>query len=55
MVILSGGEALARPDVLDLAAHGTGLGLRMTLATNGSLVTRRSPPPSGIRGSSAYP
>ncbi len=40
MVILSGGEALARPDVLDLAAHGTGLGLRMTLATNGSLVTR---------------
>lgn len=39
LVILSGGEALVRPDVFELAAHGTGLGLRMTLATNGSLVT----------------
>lgn len=39
MVILSGGEALMRPDVFDLARFGTSLGLRMTLATNGSLVT----------------
>jgi len=40
MVILSGGEALFRPDVFEIARHGTSLGLRMTLATNGSLVTR---------------
>lgn len=41
LVILSGGEALVRPDVFELAAHGTSLGLRMTLATNGSPVTDR--------------
>ncbi len=39
MVILSGGEALMRQDVYDLARYGTSLGMRMTLATNGSLVT----------------
>lgn len=39
MVILSGGEALMRDDALELARHGTALGLRMTLATNGALVT----------------
>ncbi len=39
MVILSGGESLMRPDVYDLARYGTSLGMRMTLATNGSLVT----------------
>lgn len=38
MVILSGGEALMRPDVFELAGLGTSLGMRMTLATNGSLV-----------------
>ena len=39
VVVLSGGEPLLRPDVFDIAAYGTGLGLRMCLATNGSLVT----------------
>jgi AdoMet-dependent heme synthase len=39
LVILSGGEALARNDVFEIASYGTSLGLRMTLATNGSLVT----------------
>ncbi len=39
LVILSGGEALARSDVFEIASYGTSLGLRMTLATNGSLVT----------------
>lgn len=39
LVILSGGEALVRGDVFDIASAGTSLGLRMTLATNGSLVT----------------
>lgn len=39
MVILSGGESLMREDVLALARHGSAAGLRMTLATNGALVT----------------
>ncbi len=39
MVILSGGEPLLRPDILDLAAYGRGQGLRMLLSTNGSLVS----------------
>lgn len=38
MVILSGGEALMRPDALELARYGGRAGLRMTLATNGALV-----------------
>jgi radical SAM protein with 4Fe4S-binding SPASM domain len=39
MVILSGGEPLMRPDIVDLAALGTSLGLRMLLSTNGTKVT----------------
>lgn len=39
VVVLSGGEPLLRPDVFDIARYGTALGLRMCLATNGSLVT----------------
>lgn len=39
MVILSGGESLMRDDLFELAGWGTSLGLRMTLATNGSLIT----------------
>lgn len=42
MVILSGGESLMRSDVFDLARFGTSKGLRMTLATNGSLITREA-------------
>ncbi|MDR0882398.1 MAG: radical SAM protein [Candidatus Adiutrix sp.] len=38
MIILSGGEPLLRPDILELAACGHGLGLRMLLSTNGTLV-----------------
>ncbi len=38
VVVLSGGEPLLRDDIFELAAHGTGLGLRMCLATNGALV-----------------
>ena len=38
MVILSGGEPLMRPDILELAAYGHSLGLRMLLSTNGTLV-----------------
>ena len=39
VVVLSGGEPLLRDDVFDIAAYGTELGLRMCLATNGTLVT----------------
>ena len=40
VVVLSGGEPLLRPDVFEIAAYGTDLGLRMCLATNGTLVTQ---------------
>lgn len=39
LLILSGGESLMRDDIFDLARFGTSQGLRMTLATNGSLIT----------------
>ncbi len=39
VVILTGGEPLLRKDIFNLAAYGDGLGLRMVLATNGTLVT----------------
>jgi heme b synthase len=39
VVVLSGGEPLLRKDVFDIAAYGTEKGLRMCLATNGTLVT----------------
>ncbi len=38
VVVLSGGEPLSREDVFDIATYGTGKGLRMCLATNGTLV-----------------
>ncbi|MFC1848966.1 radical SAM protein [candidate division CSSED10-310 bacterium] len=38
VVVLTGGEPLLRGDLFSLAAHGTKLGLRMCLATNGTLV-----------------
>jgi heme b synthase len=37
--VLSGGEPLLRPDMFTIARHGTERGLRMALATNGSLIT----------------
>jgi AdoMet-dependent heme synthase len=39
VVVLSGGEPLLRGDVFDIAKYGNGKGLRMCMATNGSLVT----------------
>ncbi|OPZ60586.1 MAG: Antilisterial bacteriocin subtilosin biosynthesis protein AlbA [Deltaproteobacteria bacterium ADurb.Bin510] len=39
MVILTGGEPLLRQDVFELAEYGVGLGLRMTLATNATLLS----------------
>jgi heme b synthase len=42
VIILTGGEPLMRPDIFELAQHGTDLGLRMVMATNGTLVTADS-------------
>jgi radical SAM protein with 4Fe4S-binding SPASM domain len=42
VVVLSGGEPLLRSDVFDIAKYGTAKGLRMCLATNGSLVTEEN-------------
>jgi len=39
VIVLSGGEPLVRDDIFDIASHGTGLGLRMVLATNGTTLT----------------
>lgn len=40
IVILTGGEPLLRPDVFELARYGTDKGLRMVMATNGTLMTK---------------
>jgi radical SAM protein with 4Fe4S-binding SPASM domain len=40
ILVLSGGEPLYRSDILQLARYGTDRGLRVALATNGTLVTR---------------
>lgn len=42
VIILTGGEPLMRPDIYELAAYGTKLGLRMVMATNGTLVDEAS-------------
>lgn len=39
IIILTGGEPLLREDVFDLAARGTEIGLRVVMATNGTLLT----------------
>jgi heme b synthase len=39
VLVLSGGEPLLRPDIFEIAAYGTAKGLRMCMATNGTLVT----------------
>jgi len=38
VVVLSGGEPLLREDVFEIASYGTAIGLRMCMATNGTLV-----------------
>ena len=39
IIILTGGEPLLREDLFDLSEQGTKMGLRMVLATNGTLLT----------------
>ena len=41
VIILTGGEPLLRPDIFEIAAYGDRKGLRMVLATNGTLVTEQ--------------
>ena len=58
VMVLSGGEPLLRPDVFDIASYGTDLGMRMCLATNGTLVTEeicRNIKESGIKMVSPCP
>ncbi len=40
IIILTGGEPLLREDLLEIASYGTNLGLRMVLATNGTLLDK---------------
>lgn len=52
IVILTGGEPLLRNDIFDIASYGTGLGLRMVMAPNGTLINRdnaRKMKESGIK------
>ena len=42
VMILTGGEPLLREDIYTLAAYGDGKGLRMVLATNGTLVIEKT-------------
>jgi len=39
VIVLSGGEPLLRQDLFEIASYGSDKGLRMCIATNGSLVT----------------
>ncbi|MFA4916792.1 MAG: heme b synthase [Syntrophales bacterium] len=39
VIILTGGEPLFRKDIFEIATYGTKKGLRMVMATNGTLVT----------------
>ena len=41
ILVLSGGEPLFRSDIFQLARYGTDKGLRVALATNGTLVTKQ--------------
>jgi len=52
ILVLSGGEPLFRSDIFELAAYGTAKGLRVALATNGTMVTHevaRKIVDSGVR------
>lgn len=41
VIILTGGEPLLRPDIFDIAYYGTQKGLRMVMATNGTLADEK--------------
>ncbi|MGE5406041.1 MAG: putative heme d1 biosynthesis radical SAM protein NirJ2 [Candidatus Saccharibacteria bacterium] len=39
LMIFSGGEPLTRPDIFELCAHASSIGLRTVMGTNGTLIT----------------
>ncbi len=39
IIILTGGEPLLRPDIFEIAAYGTQIGLKMVMAPNGTMIT----------------
>ncbi len=41
IIILTGGEPLLRTDIFDIAKYGTSKGLRMVMAPNGTLITKK--------------
>jgi len=41
VLLFSGGEPLARPDILTLARHAVGQGMRVVFSTNGTLIDAR--------------
>ncbi len=41
MLILSGGEPLLRPDIFQIARYGKALGMRVSLASNGTVITQQ--------------
>ena len=41
VLLFSGGEPLARPDILTLARHAAGQGMRVVFSTNGTLIDAR--------------
>lgn len=41
ILVLSGGEPLIRPDILEIARHGRTRGLTVSLGTNGTLITSK--------------
>jgi len=52
IIILTGGEPLLRTDIFDIVKYGTGKGLRMVMAPNGTLITEniaKQMADSGIR------
>jgi len=52
ILVLSGGEPLFRPDIFELSSYAASLGIRVALATNGTLVTQeiaRKIVESGVR------
>jgi heme b synthase len=42
VIILTGGEPLLRPDIFDIAGYGANKGLRMVMATNGTLIDNKT-------------
>lgn len=40
VLLLSGGEPLLRPDIMDIIAHARTRGIRVTISTNGTLIDR---------------